>query len=62
MVHDLKTKLFSGVIISTKPEPVRYELPSNRAFSMAGIVSISAATIAVIGLVMFVIDRLKIFF
>jgi hypothetical protein len=62
MVHDLKTKLLSGVIINTKPERVRYELPSGKAFSVGGILSISAATLAVIGLLMFVVDRLKIFF
>ncbi len=62
MVHDLKAKLLSGVIISTKPERVRYDFPSGKAFSVGGILSISAATLAVIGLLMFVVDRLKIFF
>lgn len=62
MVNDLKTKLFSGVIISTKPERVHYKLPSGRAFSVGGILSISAATLALIGLLMLVIDRLKLFF
>jgi hypothetical protein len=62
MVNDLKTKLFSGVIISTKPERVRYELNSKEAFSMGGVVSIVAATAGAIGLLMLVIDRLKLFF
>ncbi len=62
MVHDLKAKLLSGVIISTKPERVRYELPSGKACSVGGILSISAVTLAVIGLLMFVVDRVKIFF
>ncbi len=62
MVQDLKTKLRSGVIISTKPERVHYKLPSGRPFSVGGILSISAATLAAIGLIMFVMDRLRIFF
>ncbi len=62
MVHDLKTKLLSGVIISTKPERVHYKLPSGKAISLGGIVSISAAALAAIGLLMFAIGRLKIFF
>jgi hypothetical protein len=62
MVHDLKTKLLSGVITSTKPERVRYELPSGKAFSVGGILSITVATFAAIGLLMFVIDRMKFLF
>jgi hypothetical protein len=62
MTHDIKTKLLSNVIISTKPNRVTYKLPSHRASPIGAIVSISAAAAAGVGLLMFVIDRLKILF
>lgn len=62
MTHDTKTRLLSNIIISTKPNRFTYKLPYHRASPSRAIVSISAAAVAVIGLVMFVIARLKIFF
>jgi hypothetical protein len=62
MAHDTKTKLLSGIIISTKPDRVIYKLPSHRASPIGAIVSIGAAAATGVGLLMFVIDRLNILF
>jgi hypothetical protein len=59
MQSDLKTKLFSNVLVSNKPEPVYFGIPIKRRFSLGSIVSAALIVAAVAGLLMLFIQKIK---
>lgn len=59
MQADLKTRLFSNVLLSTKAERLTIARRVRQAFSWPDLISVAAAIVAGAGLVMLLISKVK---
>lgn len=61
MNHDLKTKLFSNVIVSTKPQSLTFRA-SRPTLTVNRVISVTSGAAAFIGILMLAAAKLKLLF
>ena len=59
MQNELRNKLLSSIILSTKPEPISLRLPARLIVSLGKMVSMIAFMIACLGLAMLLIAKTR---